>query len=153
MKLVRDYMKRRVVGVSPDTPVTEVWSLIFKKGIHGLPVINKAKKLVGIISDEDLLTKVYPNYSELFLDINNLNLGTLESTVHKLKKMKAKDVMGKIVFTTDKEASIFLVLSRMIMLQVRQMPVIEKDKTVIGMISKGDIFDQIFKDYLRNKFK
>ncbi len=149
MKQVKHYMKRKVIGVFPETPLQEVWGLIFKKGVHGLPVMDKESRLLGIISEEDLLAKIYPEYSELLEDLNHFNLSSLEKDVVKLKKLKAKDVMNRIVFTTDPEASIFKALSRMLMLQVRQLPVLDNKKRVIGIISKGDIFDQILRDYLQ----
>ncbi len=71
----------------------------------------------------------------------------------KLKKLKAKHVMNKIVFTTNKEKNIFAALSKMFMLQVRQLPVIDEKKKVIGIIFRGDIFDFLLRNYLLNALK
>ena len=141
-------MKRKVITVSPETPLEEIWSLIFKKGIHALPVVDKKNKLLGIISEEDLLSKIYPEYGEIMSNMNNFDLSSLEVEVKKLRKFTAKNVMNQTVFTCEPEVSIFLALSRMLMLQVRQLPVVDKKRTVIGMITKGDLFDYIFKRYL-----
>lgn len=148
MKTVREFMKRKVLTVTLTTPLEEIWSLIFKKGIHALPVIDKKNKLLGIISEEDLLSKIYPEYGEIMNNMNNFDLSHLETEVKKLRKFTAKDVLNKTVFTTNQEASIFLALSRMLMLQVRQLPVVDDKNVVIGMISKGDLFDYIFRRYL-----
>lgn len=143
-------MKKKITSVSPDTDLQTVWSLIFKKNIHGLPVIDKKNKLLGIISEEDLLGKIYPEYGEFFEDLNHPRLNVFESRIKKLKHLKAKQVMNKIVFTTDKDSSIFKALAKMLMLQVRQLPVINDRKVVIGIISKGDIFDFLLQSYLLN---
>ena len=148
MKYVKAFMKRKVITVSPETPLEEIWSLIFKKGIHALPVVDKKYKLLGIISEEDLLSKIYPEYGEIMSNMNNFDLSSLEVEVKKLRKFTAKNVMNQTVFTCEPEVSIFLALSRMLMLQVRQLPVVDKKRTVIGMITKGDLFDYIFKRYL-----
>ena len=148
MKYVKAFMKRKVITVSPETPLEEIWSLIFKKGIHALPVVDKKNKLLGIISEEDLLSKIYPEYGEIMSNMNNFDLSSLETEVKKLRKFTAKNVMNQTVFTCEPEVSIFLALSRMLMLQVRQLPVVDKKRTVIGMITKGDLFDYIFKRYL-----
>ena len=148
MKIVKSFMKKKVLSVSPDTSLEEIWSLIFKKGIHALPVVDKKQILVGIISEEDLLSQIYPEYSEIIADINHFDVSSLENQFKKLRKLKAKNVMNKTVFTTEEEASIFLALSRMLMLQVRQLPVVNKKRQVIGLISKGDLFDYIFSRYL-----
>lgn len=148
MKKVKQFMRKKVITVSPNTSLDRIWSLIFKKGIHALPVVDNKNKLLGIISEEDLLSKIFPEYSEIIADINNFDLSTLENQVKKLKKFTGKDVLSKTVFTTPPDASIFLALSRMLMLQIRQLPVIDENRTVIGMISKGDLFDYIFHHYL-----
>lgn len=147
MKKVSEFMRKKVLTVTPATPIEEIWSLIFKKGIHALPVVDVKNKLLGIISEEDLLSKVYPEYSEIIGDLNNLDLDSVEGQVKKLKRFTAKELMSTTVFTTESEESIFLALSRMLMLQVRQLPVIDHHRVVIGMISKGDLFDYIFKYY------
>lgn len=148
MKAVKEFMKKKVLSVLPTTSLEDIWSLIFKKGIHALPVVDKQNKLLGIIAEEDLLTKIYPNYSEIIADINHFDLSSLESQVKRMRKLTAKDVMNKTVFTTEDHVSIFLALSRMLMLQVRQLPVVDKKRQVIGMITKGDLFDYIFRRYL-----
>ncbi|OGK64459.1 hypothetical protein A2313_03175 [Candidatus Roizmanbacteria bacterium RIFOXYB2_FULL_41_10] len=148
MKTVKAFMKKRVITVAPETTIEEIWSLIFKKGIHALPVVDKHNKLLGIISEEDLLSKIYPEYTELITDVNHFDLSNLEDEVKKLRRLTAKNVLNQTVFTCEPEASIFLALSRMLMLQVRQLPVIDKKRIVIGMITKGDLFDYIFKRYL-----
>ena len=44
MKTVKAFMKKRVITVAPETTIEEIWSLIFKKGIHALPVVDKHNK-------------------------------------------------------------------------------------------------------------
>ncbi|WDP90020.1 MAG: CBS domain-containing protein [Desulfobacter sp.] len=51
---VKDAMVTRVVTVTPDTPVSEIASLMVEKHFHTLPVVE-GKKLVGIIGKEDIL--------------------------------------------------------------------------------------------------
>jgi CBS-domain-containing membrane protein len=150
MKQVKDFMKKKLISVYPEEPLTTVWKLIFSKGIHSLPVVDKSGKIKGIIAEEDLLARVYPQYSEIISDLDSFKIKSLEKDVKNIKKLKAKDVMNKIVFSTSPESSIFKALSRMLMLQVRQLPVIDDKNKIVGLISKGDIFDHIFRDYLLN---
>jgi CBS domain-containing protein len=51
-------MSRRVVSVSPSASIREAARLMLKKRISGLPVIDKAGRLVGIITDGDFLRRV-----------------------------------------------------------------------------------------------
>ena len=51
---VKDAMVTDVTSVSPDTPVSEIASLMVVKHFHTIPVVRD-KKLVGIIGKEDIL--------------------------------------------------------------------------------------------------
>lgn len=56
---VKDAMVTKVTSVSPDTPVSEIASLMVEKHFHTIPVVDK-KKLVGIIGKEDVLKTMIP---------------------------------------------------------------------------------------------
>ncbi|MEE4362793.1 MAG: CBS domain-containing protein [Desulfotignum sp.] len=56
---VAQAMAKDVVSVSPDTPVSEIASLMVEKHFHTIPVV-KDKKLVGIIGKEDVLKTLTP---------------------------------------------------------------------------------------------
>jgi CBS domain-containing protein len=56
---VAQAMAKDVVSVSPDTPVSEIASLMVEKHFHTIPVV-KNKKLVGIIGKEDVLKTLTP---------------------------------------------------------------------------------------------
>jgi len=53
----RDIMTRKVVSVFPETTLLEVSDKFIRHELNGLPVINKSRKVVGIITEYDLLTK------------------------------------------------------------------------------------------------
>ncbi len=56
---VAQAMVKDVVSVAPDTPVSEIASLMVEKHFHTIPVV-KNKKLVGIIGKEDVLKTLTP---------------------------------------------------------------------------------------------
>lgn len=53
-KTVADIMKKRVVTVSPDTPVEEIISILAKRKIKRVPVVSEGK-VVGIVSRADVV--------------------------------------------------------------------------------------------------
>lgn len=57
---VAQAMVKDVVSVAPDTPVSEIASLMVEKHFHTIPVV-KNKKLVGIIGKEDVLKTLTPD--------------------------------------------------------------------------------------------
>lgn len=144
-------MRRHVLSVTPDTDIVSIWNLIFVKGIHAIPVIDAGNRLVGIISEEDLLQKMFPDYSEFLEHIDTDKEELLTEQVLKIKKARAKDLMNKVVFSTSPDAHLLKTLARMLVLQVRQLPVVNEKMEVIGIVSKGDIFNEIFEAYLNTK--
>ena len=56
---VSDYMTRSVVYVKPDDFISSIWRLMQSLGYAGLPVVNERGRLVGIITQYDLIKKGY----------------------------------------------------------------------------------------------
>jgi len=54
---VADVMTRNVVAASPETPLKDVASLLVDKGISGLPVVDAAGAVVGVVSEADFVIK------------------------------------------------------------------------------------------------
>lgn len=145
---VSQVMNKSAVMVKPQASFAMVWELIFKKGIHGLPVIDTKKKLIGIIAEEDLLAKLYPSYSEYIDDFTRVStFEIMEEKIGGLKKLTAKDLMNRKIHLAYPDDPILKALSKMIVRKVRQLPVIDYEQTLLGIITKGDIFDILFKKY------
>ena len=64
---VADVMSTSVDTVSVDTSVKEVCRLIFGRGINGIPVC-KGKKVIGFISERDILSRFHPSIREYIED-------------------------------------------------------------------------------------
>lgn len=149
---VSDIMSLSVVTVGPKAPLRDLWKAIFKKHIHALPVVDTKKKLLGIVSEEDLLKPLYPNYQEYIEDfIGADDFEDMEEKIYDVAKLTAQKVMSKKVIFTREETPVMRALSRMIVRNVRQLPVLSKVDTVIGVITKGDIFDALFTRHLAMK--
>ena len=147
---VRDFMSSDVVSVSPETPVKDIWHLIFKKHVHGLPVVDKRKKLVGIISEVDFLSRLFPGFGSLNESVGSIEDDTeIKEKLDELKNWKAEQVMNRRVFFTRPDTHIMRALSRMMVRRVRLLPVLDDDDKVIGVITKGDIFAKLMKLRLR----
>lgn len=150
--IVSEIMSKGVVTVSPSTPYREIWKRFFSKHIHTLPVVDKKNKLVGIITREDLLRPLYPQYQEVFEYLETAkDFEAMEDKVKDLEGLLARDLMSKTVIFTRADTLIMRVLSRMIVRNVDQLPVLASDDRVIGVITKGDIFYTIFRTHLAPK--
>lgn len=151
--IVSEIMSKGVVTVYPDTPYREIWKRFFSKHVHTLPVIDKKSlKLVGIITREDLLRPLYPQYQDVFEYLEtSTDFEALEDRVQDMEALKAKDLMSGTVVFTRADTLIMRVLSRMIVRNVDQLPVLTDTDRVIGVITKGDIFYTLFRTHLLPK--
>jgi len=144
---VKDIMTSRVIAVTPETYINDVIHIIEKDKISGIPVVDEENKLVGIISEKDILRKLFPNYSEF---MNNI-LGTMHYDFADVKKdeirfLKAKDIMQKKVITIPPDSHIMEACAIMVVKQIRRLPIVdEQTKKLLGIVSQSDVFHALLK--------
>lgn len=142
-------MSKKVLTVRTDTPYRKLWEAIIKKDINAVPVVDAKKKLVGIVTRDDLLSALYPDEQE-FIDTfsSGASYEIMEEKVREMGGLRARDVMSRRVLFTRDTTPVMRALSRMIARDVSQLPVLSQDNRVIGMITKGDIFHSLFRRQL-----
>lgn len=127
--LVGERMNKPVITVSPDMPINEALNLMKREHIRRTPVVEDGK-LVGIISDKDLLNaSPSPATSLSVWEMNYL-----------LSKITVQDVMNKNVFTVYADTPIEEAARIMADNKIGGMPVVNKDQRVIGIITETDLF-------------
>lgn len=140
-------MSKKVVTVARDVPFRDLWKTIFQHHINAVPVVDTKKNLLGIITKDDIMRKLYPDYADFIEDFFSVvDYEDMEKRILELGSLQAKDFMCKRVIYTREDTPIMRALSRMITRSVNQLPVLQRsDDTVIGMVTKGDIFSSMFK--------
>ncbi len=152
---VKDFMHRQIVTAGPKTLMLEIWKLIMREQVHSLPIVDRDKHVIGIIVKEDLLEKLFPDYVDIIPDFS-AGEDVDEDFKEKLDKIKnwtAERVMQKNVVFTRPNTNAMRALSRMIVRKIRQLPVIDDDDKIVGLVSKGDIFDGLFKKNVKRLLK
>ena len=146
----RDIMTKKVITLTPTMTVTETAHTLSQKRISGAPVLSDEGKLIGIVSESDLIIQDvklhFPTYIQL-LD-SYIYLGSLakfEETLKKAVAVKVKDIMTAEVITISPEASLEDVATIIRKEHVSILPVTEDDK-VIGIITKRDIVRSLGRD-------
>lgn len=140
---VADVMNKHVEYVTTDTSVIEVCRHIFGRGVNGLPVC-KDKKVVGFITERDILSKLYPSIDEYIDDpFHASDFEEMEEKASEVLSLTAKDVMSTNPATVTSDTPVLQAQSLMFIHKVGRLPVIDKNGELIGIISKGDIFRAI----------
>ncbi len=145
--LVLDVMSKHVVTAKETSTVRDLWKLLFAKHVNAIPVVDGKKKIVGIVTKEDLLKALYPDYQEYFVDVTGIaDFELMEEKVRDMGDTKVSKIMCKRVIYTRDQTPVMRALSRMIVRSLNQLPVLSENDEVIGMVTKGDIFYALFKN-------
>ena len=143
-KTVTDVMSRDPIVVRAETPLKEAIQILAEKRISGIPVVDDVGKLVGIISETDLMwqeTGVTPPAYIMFLDsvIYLQNPATYERELHKALGQTVGDVMSKNPITISPEKTVKAAAQLMQDQNVHRLPVIDSTSQVVGILTRGDI--------------
>src|SRR5262249_15002736 len=117
---VKDAMHKGVDWVNPDTPVTELAKLMREHDIGAIP-IGENDRLIGMVTDRDIVCK-----------------GLAQDNFDAQRAM-ARDVMTPGIHCCRDDDDLAKAVQHMEALRVRRLPVINKSKRMVGMLSLGDI--------------
>jgi len=143
-KTVADVMSRDPIVVRVETPLNEAIQILAERHISGLPVVDDVGKLVGIISETDLMwqeTGVTPPAYIMFLDsvIYLKNPATYERDLHKALGQTVGEVMSKNPITISPDKTLREAATIMHDRSVHRLPVLDDTDQVIGILTRGDI--------------
>jgi len=117
MLKAKDVMTKDVITISPDVTLKDAIELLLEKKISGMPVVDKKGKMIGIISEKDILN---------FAFSGNLSITKVSEAMTK----------NTISFPPNEDVdSIALTISEN---QFRRVPIIQEGK-VVGIVSRRDI--------------
>lgn len=149
---VYEIMSKISASASPDATFRDLWKLIFKKRVNAIPVVDKKNLLLGLVTKEDLLQALYPDYREYVEELSSeSDFEAMEDRVRDMAGRRAKDVMCRRVIYTRMDSPIMRALSRMIVRRVNQLPVLDNKDVLCGIVTKGDIFKALFKKHMQGK--
>ena len=125
---VGERMSRPVISVTPDLPINDVLAMFRKEHIRRAPVI-KDRKLVGIVSERDLLNASPSSVTTLSVwELNYL-----------ISKVTVKNVMAKKVVTVEQDTPIEEAARIMADKKIGGVPVVS-GTNVVGIITETDLF-------------
>lgn len=142
---VSEVMSRSVTTVTEDTPLKEAGRLIFSLGIAGLPVLREGK-LVGIVTEEDILAHMHPTMHEVAQDVHARNFDEMEANLVPLLEKPVKDIMNTTPFSIKGDVSILQAQSIMKLHGFSRLPIVDGRGNLIGIVSQGDIFRQLLRN-------
>jgi len=111
----KDIMTRDVITVNPTMTIKSLAMMLIKNQISGAPVANKVGKIVGVVSESDIVAK---------------------------KGKDVKSIMSKKVISVDEETPVEEIARMMTTHHIKRLPVMNDGK-VVGIVSRADIVSAI----------
>lgn len=127
--IIERRMTRNPVTATPDMSIAEASNLMKQEKVHRLPVLDKDKKLVGILTEKDILYATPSPASSL----------SIHEMAYLLSKLTVKKLMSKNVITITKNTTVEEAARMMVDQDLSSLPVLDGDK-LIGIVSKSDMF-------------
>ncbi len=122
-------MSLNPVTIGPDANVVEASELMKREKVHRLPVLDRNKKLVGVISEKDILYASPSPASSL----------SIHEMAYLLSQLTVKKLMRKDPVTISKDVPVEEAARIMVDQDLSCLPVVEDDK-LVGIVSKSDLF-------------
>ena len=143
---VRDVMVSNVRTAKKEDSVRAVAATICTNKISGLPVIDENSRLLGIISEKDILNALLPSYSDFLEDpVRARDFLSMENSYREILARSVGSLMTKRVFAVAPDELVMQAASKMALHRFRRIPVVEEGDILVGIVSLGDIHKAIFK--------
>jgi CBS domain-containing protein len=118
-----DIMSSPVFTIGSDISVNDAWKNFMEKKVHHMPVLSPEGKLVGIVSDRDLLKKLI------------ISDGKIEAA----RDAVVNDIMSTEVIATTPLTDIRRIAKGMLDHHIGAMPIVNDDGVIVGIITRSDI--------------
>jgi acetoin utilization protein AcuB len=127
---VRDRMSSPPMTITPDTALRDALNLMHEHRFRRLPVVDEEGRLVGIVSERDLLYASPPPATLLSgFELNHL-----------MAERRVDEIMTRDVLTATPETFVEDAARLMVENKIGGLPVVDEDNQVVGVITETDVF-------------
>lgn len=140
---VSEVMCREVATVRPESPITQVIEILLERDFTALPVVDGAGKVVGMVSDSDLLTRGGMNVTI------SLKRATDPEFVRQLHDSlenpdrRVSEVMTREVVTVPPDMILGRAAKLMVEKQLKRLPVVDAEGKLVGILGRLDVLNTI----------
>ncbi len=132
-----DVMTSQVITATAETPIKTVAELLLRHRISGIPVVDPEGRVVGIVTEADLLLGKEATIGERFASL----AAPIQEhrALAKARAETAGEAMSSPAVTIDAETPLAAAARLMRKHRVKRLPVIDADQHLIGIVSRYDI--------------
>ncbi|REB11012.1 CBS domain-containing protein [Sporosarcina sp. BI001-red] len=149
----QDIMIENVYLVNEKDTVRRVIQTFIDQRISGMPIVNNDMKLVGYISDGDIMRYIGKHKDIVVDSLYTVNVfngddAPFEERVRRSLDLNVMDIATKKVISVTTETSEEKIAAILGKKQIKKLPV-EQDSKLVGIISRGDVLRNTFKSILK----
>lgn len=130
-------MSDDVIAVAPETPLKEVASLLVEHRISGVPVVDESRRVMGIVSEADIVLQEHATMPRSRLLDWLLGGGVFDSD--KLAARTAGEAMSSPPITIGAEKEVFQAARLLTGQMVKRLPVVDADEALVGILTRSDL--------------
>ncbi|UNC91429.1 CBS domain-containing protein [Candidatus Contubernalis alkaliaceticus] len=143
-----DIMKKKVITVKEHDTVQEVANVLLENGIGGVPVVSDDNRVLGIITEGDLIYQgkkfQIPAFVEILGGVFYFNNPTkFEKDLKKMVAIKAADIMSTKIISVQEDTPLDDIATLMVEKEINRVPVVSSHRKLVGIISRQDIIKAI----------
>lgn len=140
---VKDFMITDIISTTKDKKIKQLLETLVTHEIGGVPVVDDENRLIGMISDGDVIRYLQPKGRTVYDMFSLVLVSEKEDLSHKIeysinhnvdKIMKKGDTL-----TVHPEDNLEAALSIFSKYHFKKIPVLDEESKVVGVISRGDI--------------
>lgn len=139
---VSEVMNPHPVTVAPDATVTEVARTMLDHRLAGVPVVDADDRLVGLVTDKDLVIKHarvhFPWYLGILGDFLQIEVPGTDEEIQRALAVTARDLMEEKMHTVSPDASVEDAATAMVDEGANPVPVVDGGR-LVGMVSRMDL--------------
>ena len=136
----RDIMTRKVLTAQLTTPVADIARILIDKGVSAVPIVDRKHRVLGIVTEGDLLRRVEAGTQRRRSWWSELAAGpqVLAREYVKSRGTKARDVMTRPVVSVADSTDVGEIADLMEKWNIKRVPVMHNDK-LVGIVSRRDL--------------
>jgi len=143
MLKVKDIMTTKLITVSPETEILQAAKILLEKRINGIPVVDEAGRLVGILCQSDLIAQQkrlpIPSFFTFMDGLFSISSAKqMEKQVQKIAAITVAQAMTPDPVSVEPDMGIEAVAGLMVDSGLHTIPVLHEGK-LVGIVGKEDI--------------
>jgi len=141
---VRDFLRRDLTSVDRDTPLGQVIRLLEQSGHASLPVVDEEGRVIGVVSERDIIRALLPGYMDLLRSASFLpSLNQMAKKLKEIAHLPVERFMTREVVACKPEDTDLHVADLMLRKGLKQIPVVDEAGRLVGVVRRIDLLSHL----------